>query len=293
MMLRSLIGTCLACAAAAPALAQEEDAAPSEAVDWSLSASGGLSAAEGAGEQPFVRLGVTRFVGDGYVRASATRFSTRGGDGLMDTVPARTVQLALAGGYGFGSFSLDAYGAFGWREFDPEAFRRRTGQTIEIDSDGTTASGGVALAYALALGEDTLLSPFVAGDISRVDIARAITVAGRGTISQKESQTGETGSAGFTLDHALGAGGHSLGLYAAFVATSNSAVAIRSSAPVAAARLFGPQDVPGTSDSWLEYGGTATLGLSEAVLLDFSVVRTAGFAGGESTSLSGGTRFRF
>lgn len=293
-MLKYLIGAYLACAAAMPALAEDEsDAGASGAIDWSLSASGGLTKVDGDGEQPFVRLGVTRFIGDGYVRASVTRFSTRDGAGLVDTVPASTVQASLAGGYNFGSLSLDAYGSLGWRDFDPEAFLQRTGQTIEIDSDGKTAGAGVSLTYQAMLGEGTLLSPFIAGDINRIDIARAITVVGRGTISQKESQTGETGSVGFTLDRELGESGHTIGAYAAFVATSNSAVAIRSSAPVAAAQLFGPQDVPGSSDSWLEYGGSASLGLSEAVLLDFSVVRTAGFPGEESTSFSAGTRFRF
>lgn len=289
-----LIGACLACAAANPALADEETAqdAP-EAIDWSISTSGGLTMVDGDGDQPFARLGATRFIGDGYVRASVTRFSTNDANGLVDTVPASTLQLSLAGGYGFGDLSVDGYASLGWRDFDPEAFRQRTGQAIEIDSDGKTAGAGLSLTYQATLGEGTYLAPFVAGDINRVDIARAITVGERGTISQKESQTGETGSLGFTLDRELGRTGHTIGAYAAFVATSNSAVAIRSSAPVAAARLFGPRDVPGSSDSWLEYGGSATLGLSEAVLLDFSVVRTAGFPGEESTSVSGGTRFRF
>jgi hypothetical protein len=293
-MLKYLIGACLAGAAATPALADQADESEApDGIDWSLSASGGLTAIDGDGEQPFARLGVTRFIGAGYVRASATRFSTRDGAGLIDTVPASTVQVSLAGGYGFGDFSIDAYGSLGWRDFDPEAFRQRTGQAIEIDSDGKTLGAGVALTYQAMLGASLYFSPFVAGDVNRVDIARAITVVGRGTISQKESQSGETVSAGFTLDRALGERGHAVGAYVAFVATSNSAVAIRSSAPVAAARLFGPLDVPGSSDSWLEYGGSATLGLSEAALLDFSVVRTAGFAGRESTSFSAGARFRF
>lgn len=293
-MLRYLIGACLACAAATPALANEDTASEvPETIDWSVSASGGLTLIDADGDQPFLRLGVTRFIGDGYVRASVTQFSTRDGDGLVDTVPASTLQVSLAGGYGFDGFGIDAYVQYGWRDFDPEAFRQRTGQMITIVSNGTTAGGGVSLSYEVALGEGTHLVPFVAGDVQRIDIARAVDVAGRGNFSLKESQDGATGSLGFTLDHSLGGNGHAIGAYAAFVATSNSAVAIRSSAPVAAARLFGPQDVPGSDASWLEYGGNATLGLSKAILLDFSVVRTAGFPGEESTSFSAGTRVRF
>jgi len=296
-MLRYLIYACALyalCANALPALAQDEQAAATtERIDWSLSASGGLTMVDDDGDQPFLRLGVTRFIGDGYVRASVTHFSTRDGAGLMDTVPASTVQVSLAGGYGFGALGVDAYASLGWREFDPEAFSQRTGQPITIDADGKTAGAGVSFSYEVQLGEGTFLAPFVAGDISKVDIARAIVVGGRGTISQKESQSGETGSLGFTLDRTLGTTGSSIGAYAAFVATSNSAVAIRSSAPVSAARLFGPLDVPGTSASWLEYGATASLGVSEALALDFSLVRTAGFPGAESTSVSAGTRLRF
>jgi len=77
------------------------------------------------------------------------------------------------------------------------------------------------------------------------------------------------------------------------VTTTNSAVALRSSAPIAAARLFGPQDTPGSNDSWVEYGGNATIALSDKLLLDFSAVRTAGFAGEDMTSFSAGGRVRF
>ena len=295
-MLKYLIGAgalYALCVHALEARAQDEAAETANGIAWSLSASGGLTTIDDDGDQPFVRLGLTRFVGDGYVRASVTRFSTRDGAGLMDTVPASTTQVSLAEGYGSGGLGVDAYASLGWRKFDPEAFSQRTGLPITIDSDGKTAGAGVSLSYEVALGQGTFLTPFVAGDVNRVDIARAITVGGRGTISQKERQSGETGSLGVTLDRTLGGGGSSIGAYAAFVATSNSAVAIRSSAPVSAARLFGPQDVAGASASWLEYGASASLGLSETLLLDFSAVRTAGFPGAESTSFSAGARIRF
>ena len=292
-MHKYLIGACLACAAATPALASEPDAAAATASDWSISASGGLTKVDGDGDQPFMRLSATRFIGDGYVRASVTRFATREGQGLVDAVPARTVQIGLGGGYTFGKVSIDGYASLGWRHFDAEAFRHETGRMVEVDSHGKTAGLGLSVTYEVQLGEGTFLSPYVAGDVNRVDIARAIEMVGRGTIAQKEHQSGVTGSLGFTLDHKLGESGHNIGVYAAFIVTSNSAVQIRSSAPVAAARLFGPQDVAGASDSWAEYGASATLRVSKGVMLDFSAVRTAGFAGGESNSFSAGARVRF
>jgi len=291
-MLRHLIGFAFFCAtAAAPAFA-EEDKAP-EGVDWTLSGSAGWTHVDADGEQPFFRLGLTRTIGQGYVRGSVTYFDKTEAPGLLDTVPASTLQVSLAGGRSFGDVQVDGYASYGWRKFDPEAFRQRTGQMIEIDSDGTIAGAGLSLTYNATLGENLYLAPFVAGDINRIDIARAINVVGRGIISQKEKQTGETFSGGFTLDKGVGQRGSSIGVYAAFVTTTNSAVAIRSSAPVAAARLFGPQDVPGSNDSWVEYGGNATVALSEHFLLDFSAVRTAGFIGEDMTSFSGGARVRF
>jgi len=293
-MLRYLIGAALVCTTATPAFANEDNAGEAPpGVDWTVSASAGFSHVDNDGEQPFFRFGVTRYIGEGYVRASVTHFDKTEAPGLMDTVPASTLQVALSGGRSFGDVQVDGYASYGWRKFDPEAFRQRTGQMIEIQSDGTIAGAGLSLTYNAELGKDLYLAPFVAADVNRVDIARAITVVGRGIISQKERQTGETFSGGFTLDHEIGSHGSSIGAYAAFVTTTNSAVAIRSSAPVAAARLFGPQDVPGSSDSWVEYGGNATVELSDSVLLDFSAVRTAGFTREDMTSFSGGARVRF
>lgn len=294
-MRKLLCSALLSSLAASPALADgtDEDVAPAADIKWSLSASGGATAYDGDGEQPFVRFGVTRFIGQGYVRASVTHFSTRQGAGIAGAVPAKTLQVSLAGGYTAGRVGIDAYASLGWRRFSREAYLRDTGQTVTIDSDGKTAAGGISLSYQLDLNEKTVLTPFVAGDINRVDIARVITVGSRGTVTQNEKQTGETGSLGFTLDRFVGAKGHRIGLYGAAVATSNSAVAVRSSVPNAAVALFGPQDLPGAKDSWGEYGASATFKISRAVLLDLSAVRTAGYRGGESTSFSGGLRLRF
>jgi hypothetical protein len=295
-MRKSCIALLAGWASIVPAMA--DDVAAGEDVEkgqnWSVSATVGTAGTDGDGDQRSVRLGVTRVIGAGYVRASWTRFATREGAGLAGAVPASTQQVTLAAGYGFGALSVDGYVSYGRRKFDREAFRRETGSMIEIVSDGSTAGGGLSLTYAITLDERMLLSPFVAADISRVDTARAITVVGRGTISQKERQTGETGSLGFTLDRSIGKDAeHRIGFYAAGVTTSNPAVASRSSSPAGFASLFGPLDVPGSKDSWGEYGVSASFRLVRPVSLDLAVVRTAGFRGGDSTSLSAGLRLGF
>ncbi|MCB2072159.1 MAG: autotransporter domain-containing protein [Novosphingobium sp.] len=294
-MHRFVLATVLACAFAAPAHANDEKPPEKDgAARWSVSVAGGATVIDDGGDQPFGRIGLTRLLGDGYVRASLTHFSTRDGAGLIDAVPATTWQVSLGGGYGFGALAIHGYGAIGWRNFQQEAYRRRSGTGIIIDSQGKTLSGGLSLNYTIPLDERSVLSPFVAGDIGRIDTARAIEVIGRGTIAQKERQNSKTASLGLTVDRLVGASSqHRIEAYGGFVTTSNSAVAIRNSAPIEAARLFGPLEIPGSKDSWAEYGASASFRLSEPLRLDVSAVRTAGYRGGEATSLYAGMRFRF
>jgi len=294
-MNKLLLGAVSACAFTAPVHASDNElSAPDDSANWSVTAAGGATVIINGGDRPFGRLGVTRLLGEGYVRASLTHFSTRDGEGLIDAVPATTWQVSLGSGYGKGGFAIHGYGAIGWRNFQQEAYRRRSGAGIIIDSQGKTLSGGLTLTYALALDGKSILSPFLAGDIGRIDTARAIEVIGRGTIAQKERQNSKTGSIGLTLDRLIGSESeHRIEAYLAFVTTSNSAVAIRSSAPIEAARLFGPQDIPGSKDSWGEYGASASFRLSRQLHLDVSAVRTAGYKGGEATSLYAGMRHSF
>ncbi len=289
-----MISACL-CGFAGPAFASDENIVDqNDTAKWSLAAAGGATIIDNDGDQPFLRLGATRLLKNGYVRASLTHFAVRDAIGLVDIVPASTLQVALGGGYSFGKLSIDGYGAAGWRKFKQEEFFRRGGSTITIDSQGKTLSGGISATYQIDLDTRTALYPFVAGDLSRIDTARAIEVEGRGTIAQKERQNGRTGSVGLTVDRLIGTQfQHRIEAYGGFVTTSNSALAIRSSAAIAAARLFGPQDYPGFRQSWGEYGASGSVRLSKPVRLDISAVRTAGFRGGESTNLFAGLRYRF
>lgn len=285
----------LGCTASGPALAADDlPAVDEDGRKWSISAAGGATVIDDAGDQPFLRIALTRYMGEGYVYAAATRFAVRDAIGIVDVVPASTWQATVGAGRRFGRLSVDGYAAFGWRSFREEEFLRRGGRTITVDSQGKSLSGGISFTYQIDLDEWAALSPFLAGDISRIDTARAIEVVGRGTIAQKERQSSTTGSAGLTVDRLLGSGGsHRVGAYGAFVTTTNSAVSIRSSAPIDAARLFGPQDLPGYKQSWGEYGLSGTFTVSNPALIDVSAVRTIGFQGGNSTNVFAGLRYRF
>lgn len=273
-----------------PALADTDR----ETSKWSVSISGGSTTLENRGNQPFYSIGVTRNLGNGYVRIAATHVDTRDGQGLLGAVPAKTNQITLSGGTSFGSFSLDGYGSLGKRKFGAEAFRRANGASINIASNGKTAAFGASLTYDLPLGQHGFFSPFAALDYSRVDTARAIVAPVAGLITRKEKQDGVTFTLGGTAQRLFGTGdAHSVGLYGAFVTSSNTTAYNRGTSPVAAARLLGALDVPGSKDSWGEYGATASFRIAKPVTIDLSVIRTAGFVGAESTSGSVGLRFSF
>jgi hypothetical protein len=289
-MIKHVTAAALTLGLTTPALANDAE----DGRDWTLSVSGGTSMVEARGDQPFASIGITRNIGDGYIRLSGTYFDTRDGQGVLGAVPAKTKQGTLAGGVSFGALSLDAYGTLGKRAFGAETYERRTGRPIAITSNGKTAALGASLTYDVPVGGNGFVSPFVALDWSRVDTARAITAPVTGLISQKEKQAGTTGTLGTTAQLLFGPdGGHSAGLYGAFVTSSNTTAYNRGSSPVAAARLLGASDLPGVKDSWGEIGATASFRLAKPLRLDLSVIRTLGFAGAESTSGAVGLRFSF
>ncbi len=265
-----------------------------EALPWTLSLSGGTSSAQGQGDQPFASVALSREIGAGYIKLSATHVATDDAQGLIAAIPGKTDQLSLSGGRSFGALSADAYVSLGKRSFGAEEFRRRTGQTVTIDNSGSTFGGGLSLTYDIAVGEHATISPFVSGDYYKVDIARAINLPLRGLVSQIESEDGVTGAAGVNAQLGFGAEDrHSVGLYLGGATTSNTTAYSRGGSGELASRILATFDRPGVSDSWAEYGASASFGLSPRVRLDGSVVRTAGFAGGENTSFTAALRFRF
>ena len=289
--MRLIIIACLAASIGTPAAAQDTPAAQPK--DWSISASGGSTIFAGAGDQPFASLGVTRHFGDTYVRLTGTYIDGGSDDGApLSTVPASTRQLTLGAGTYFGAVGIDGYVSLGDRKFDRRAFTTRTGQTIALDSDGSSFGAGLSLSYEIPLGDRGVLAPFIAGDYSRISIARALALPGGTSLGEESREDGVTGSLGASALWLFGPDQrHSIGLYTAALASSNNSAYNGTNAQRATALGIG--DRPGVSDEWLEYGVTAAFGLSDAVDLQLGAVRTAGFLGPEATSLTGGLSFRF
>lgn len=275
----------------APAAAQ--GAAEAEKKDWSISATGGTTIFGGDGDQPFASLGLTRHFGDTYVRLTGTYIDGGSDDGApLSTVPASTRQITLGAGTYLGALGVDAYVSLGDRQFDRRAFTTRTGQTLALDSNGSSFGAGLSLIYEIPLGDNGILAPFIAGDYSRISIARALALPGGTSLGEESHEDGVTGSLGASALWLFGPDQrHSIGLYTAALASSNNSAYNGTNAQRATALGIG--DRPGVSDEWVEYGATAAFGLADAFDLQVGVVRTAGFLGPEATSVTGGLSFRF
>ncbi len=288
--MRFLTGACVAAIFISnPLHAQENDAD----TDWQISLNGGATVYSQGDDPRFASIALTRDFDNGYIGLSASMVDSGMIPGVINAVPAKSEALTLSAGKTLGDVSLDAYVSIGQRRFEAESFQR-LGRTITIDSDGKSFAVGGSLTYDLAVADDILVSPFVAVDYDRIDIARAVLLGNGNLQSVKSKEDGVTGTAGLTLQKMFGAEAqHAFGLTAAFVATSNSSAARSGSASNLLSRVVGTQNQPGQSDEWAEVGANASLALGKDWRLIFSATRTLGFAGPEATSLSTGISFAF
>lgn len=265
----------------APASVQAEDG-------WRLGISGGTTLYSGDEDPQFASLSVTREFEQGYVEIGASIL--RGGvtQGLLNAVPVDSEAVTLSGGRSFGDVILDGYVSLGQRRFKPETL---PGGRVTINSDGSSFAIGGALTYEAALSKSVVLSPFVAVDYDKVDIARAVLLPGGDVRTVKMQEDGVTGSAGASLQKLFGE--HSIGINAAFVATSNSSAARSGTGTDTISRVVAARNVPGQSDEWAELGASASFAIAEKWRLGLNANRTLGFIGPEATSLTAGLSFRF
>lgn len=264
-----------------PASAQADDG-------WRLGIGGGTTLYSGDEDPQFASLSVAREFEQGYVEIGASM--VRGGvtQGLLNAVPVDSETITLSAGRGFGDVSLDGYVSLGQRRFKPETL---PGGRVTINSDGSSLAIGGALTYEAALSDSVVLSPFVAVDYDRVDIARAVLLPGGDVRTVKMQEDGVTGSVGASLQKLFG--DHSIGLNTAFVATSNSSASRSGTGTDTISRVVAARNVPGQSDEWAELGASASFAIAEKWRLNLNANRTLGFRGPEATSLTAGLSFRF
>lgn len=262
--------------------------------DWRLDISGGITTFAGDQDQPYVSASLRRDLGDIYISLGAVLVGYDGpAPAIGDTIPATTRQAVLGIGYETDALGIDAYVAVGDRDFDTVDIRIPNGAALQFEADGSSWATGAAATYQIPLGGRWFLAPFVALDYSEIDTVQALAGPTGDIAGRRVEESGVTGSGGGTLQYALGEDfQHSLGLYTAFVATSNAASTTRiggGSAANAARPVAGADD----GDGWFEYGASASFSLSQAILLDLFLSRTAGLRFGDATSGSIGLSFEF
>ena len=265
----------------APASAYAEDG-------WRLGISGGTTLYSGDEDPQFASIALARDFEQGYVEIGAS--IVRGGvtQGLLNAVPVDSEAVTVSAGRSLGDVSLDGYVSLGQRRFKPETL---PGGRVTINSNGSSFAVGGAVTYEAALSESIILSPFVAVDYDKVDIARAVILPGGDARTVKSQEDGVTGSFGASLQKLFGE--HSIGLNAAFVATSNSSASRSGTAGDTISRVVAARNVPGQSDEWAEVGASASFAIADKWRLNLNANRTLGFAGPEATSLTAGLSFRF
>lgn len=265
--------------------------AGASATDWSVSVSGGVATVAGEDGQPFLSASLYRYFGDGYVRAGIAWFDGGGDPGVAEPLPARTRQITIGGGYQAGRILLDAYATIGRRDFTPPSPARTNGRVVRDDGDGSLLTLGGSVTWDAPAGEKWAIAPFASLTYSAVDSARTLVPQAGDPLIQENKEEGLTGISGISAER-LWRGG-SFGVYLAVAATSNRASINRQGSGLLAGRT--PQLAPAENegDTWFEYGLSGSVELSAAVSLDAALVRTAGFAGGETLSASAGLRIQF
>jgi autotransporter-like protein len=265
--------------------------AGASAADWSLSISGGVATIAGEGGQPFLSASMYRYFGDGYARAGIAWFDGGGDPEIAEPLPARTRQITIGGGYQAQRVLVDAYATLGSRDFTPPSPSRTNGRVVQGETDGSLLTLGGSVTWDAPAGEKWSIAPFASLTYSEVDSARTLVPQVGDPVIQENKEEGLTGIAGVSAERIWRGG--SLGIYLAAAATSNRASINRQGSGLLAGRT--PQLAPAENegDSWFEYGLTGSVRLSATVSVDAALVRTAGFAGGETISASTGLRVQF
>lgn len=278
----------LICALSTPAYAAEE----AQDNQWEIGTSGGTTLIGDSDDQSYIAGSVTREIGDGYIGIAASFTDPSATQGLLLTVPARTEQITLFGGIGLNTVSVDGRISLGRRKFKTESLGSEDNPVL-VDSSGRIFGAGLTLTYDIPVGENDFFSPSVSADYDSVDIGRlAMTPSGR-LLTIEEREDGVSGSLAFSYVHLFGeAAAHSAGPYVAVVASS-STVFSPGTGGERMAQLAAIRNAPGQGDVWMEFGGSASFGLSDNLRLSLSTTQTLGFIGPEATSLSAGLNISF
>lgn len=248
---------------------------------WQASMGGGLTRIDGAGDQPFATIGLRRDVGAAFARLSGSWAEARRDERVdFGQLAARTATLTAAGGWARGPLSLD-----GWISLGERAFKDVLVETIppttrnRRKTDGSLIALGAAAARTLPLDGGWSLTPYGWGEWGRL-VTRSVERDPDGVEKFRERlvESGLTGAAGLSLDHALAPGRAGLFVSAGMAGATNASVLSQIDAGLPGA---GPAARGQGGDVWAEAAAGGAFRLAGRLTLVAALTRTAGLEGGD------------
>jgi hypothetical protein len=250
---------------------------------WQASLGAGFTRIDGAGDQPFAAIGLRRDLGGAFARLSGS-WSEAKRDERVDfgQLAARTATVTAAGGWSRGRLSLDAWASYGDRAFKdvlvetipPTTTNRRT-------TDGSLLAFGGGASLEAPLSQRWSLAPYAWGEWGRL-VTESIErdPSGAETFRERLVESGVTGAAGVSLDHAVTPGRVGLFVSAGAVGSTNASTLSQIDPGLPGG---GPAARGSGGDVWGEFGAGGAFRLSDRLTLVAAVTRTAGLEGGDYT----------
>lgn len=270
---------------------------------WMVALSGGVTRPDGGVAAPFAQAGLTRRLGQGYVRLAGTAY--RSAQAQVSPYPPSTYRVAsLAGGGTFDGWIVELQGTLG-RQRQSRVAGQPGPARVRAALPTTTLFGlSGSVGRNLALHQGWLLTPTLSAGL----VQSRLATGGSGAT---QAMPAWSGALHLRLDRTIkGPFERSVGAFVSGRWTSNAAVSLQPMGPGGVAgggEGAGPGGVgtggsvgPGVGlvasrvpDTWVELGVAANIGLSRHLWLDAFATRSLGQVAGQSSAVGLGLRRTF
>lgn len=256
----------------------EDVTPPPEPPKWTVSVGATSASVDGQSSQPSLNVAISRSLGKGYVSLSGTLTDSSDDNQPAGSAPEHIELVSISAGRNFGKIMLEAHTMAGRGFFEQGSMTLASGQTIAISSTATGKGLGASASLNLMLAPNLVLTPRIGLDYSWIKIVKTFTdTAVQDDLELKSN--GLTTSFSGTLQTRLGKNRqHGLALTASLLHIENTADFVHRVGRVDVSDIGSS-----SADTLLDYGTTFSIGISHKTGVDFSITRSAGANGPEST----------
>ncbi len=255
------------------------------ALNWIANLSTGVLARDGEAARPFLVGGLSRRVGRGYVRVSATDFHSvvRQIDAVL---PSRFVIASIGGGGTFGKWFVDGSASAGRQRYGGVTTALGT-RSSEVGNGSGVYGAALNAGRFVAVMRRLYLTPSATIQYSGNKTLRAV-LGPTGPQDYLTSERAWTGSASVRLDRFFGGSNqHLVGISISKVQTSNGAVVLAGSA--AGGGILN-DSATSVADGWYVAGASSSVRVTKQLWLDGAATRTIGARSGDVNIVSLGLR---